>query len=212
MFAPPLAAFDTSLLSSAPLSPPTQLTNSSASNNDSPGSPLPALKTVSQAAALTDNISYQLIPLDDSDSEVPDGAVDEGLDQDDLDGERGVALLLDDATTHGTHSLCGRAPHKSLTYASLITMAILSMPGRRAQIHDIYRFISAQREVLDGGLPVNFKLSIRHNLSSRKCFIRTNNPGCKRNSWWSVDLTQLPYAARLAASRLLHHEQHAKSQ
>eukprot|EP00042_Codosiga_hollandica_P051811 m.645173 g.645173 ORF g.645173 m.645173 type:complete len:126 (-) comp58354_c0_seq6:399-776(-) len=61
--------------------------------------------------------------------------------------------------------------------------------GKRAKIHEIYRFVEQHASRKDG-LPLNWKLAIRHNLSSRARFSK-NNEGCtSRNSWWCLTDTR----------------------
>ena len=97
-----------------------------------------------------------------------------------------------------SNSIQGRAPNKVLTYAALITMAIMTMPGHRAKIHDIYRFIENHRFMVPD-LPDNWKLSVRHNLSSRDCFLKITDGCSARNSWWGINESALPMAAKLVA-------------
>ena len=97
-----------------------------------------------------------------------------------------------------SNSIQGRAPNKVLTYAALITMAIMTLPGHRAKIHDIYRFIETHRFMVPD-LPDNWKLSVRHNLSSRDCFLKITDGCSARNSWWGINEAALPMAAKLVA-------------
>jgi hypothetical protein len=99
--------------------------------------------------------------------------------------------------------LGGRSPHKAVTYAALIAMAIYSMPNKRAKIRDIYKFIEGQSFVLQDGLPPNYKLSVRHNLSTRPCFIKTPDmDDLHQSSWWMVNEGLLPDAAHKAVLAL----------
>jgi hypothetical protein len=100
------------------------------------------------------------------------------------------------------HTLGGRSPCKVITYATLIVIAIYSMPRQRARVTDIYNFLEKHQYCLQEGLPEKYKLSVRHNLSTRPCFVRIDDDNSKRNSWWMVNALLLPEAARSAIRSL----------
>jgi hypothetical protein len=107
-----------------------------------------------------------------------------------------IALAHDGSSS--SNSLQGRSPNKALTYSAIITMAILAMPERKAKIHDIYAYIQSQRSIVPQ-LPANWKLSVRHNLSSRPCFVRITEGCSARNSWWALDENELTASAKLVS-------------
>jgi hypothetical protein len=86
---------------------------------------------------------------------------------------------------------------KPATYATLITLAILTAPDRRAKIRDIFTFIENHAHFLQDGLAANY-MSVKHNLSKRNCFIKTPDEVSRHNSWWSVNRDLLPGATLIA--------------
>eukprot|EP00041_Stephanoeca_diplocostata_P019047 m.404467 g.404467 ORF g.404467 m.404467 type:complete len:511 (+) comp21197_c1_seq4:323-1855(+) len=87
--------------------------------------------------------------------------------------------------------------HK-ITYAALIAAAIVSSPEKELRMEQIYDFIQRHNLLLDLQDHLNWKNSVRHNLSLRKCFIkvpRNAADGHRLKSLWRVDDTCLPAAA-----------------
>ena len=101
-----------------------------------------------------------------------------------------------------TQGLGGRSPYKEITYAALIALAIYQMPGRRAKMSDIYKYIEDYVIEVGQELPDRYKFSIRHNLSTRPCFVRLIESIKPRNSWWTVSESKLPVAARNSIRQL----------
>lgn len=81
----------------------------------------------------------------------------------------------------------GSKEKPSYSYAALIGLAILHMPGQRARLSTIYHWISTNFMFyqLDNG---GWQNSIRHNLTVNKCFIKdirkTDPPG--KGSFWAI--------------------------
>eukprot|EP00049_Salpingoeca_infusionum_P016209 m.328323 g.328323 ORF g.328323 m.328323 type:complete len:410 (-) comp16033_c0_seq2:1238-2467(-) len=94
--------------------------------------------------------------------------------------------------------------HTSPTYASLISVAILAAPDQRLVLEDIYSFIERHQHLL----PTNSKgwrNSVRHNLSLRKCFAkseRKSSTGRAMSAWWLCDTEHLPKTAKEYVAKL----------
>ncbi|KAG8451219.1 hypothetical protein GDO86_003455 [Hymenochirus boettgeri] len=79
----------------------------------------------------------------------------------------------------------------NLSYANLITKAIESSPERRltlSQIYDwMFRFVPYFKDKGDSNSSAGWKNSIRHNLSLHTRFIRVQNEGTGKSSWWMLN-------------------------
>ncbi|XP_069080990.1 forkhead box protein O6 [Pleurodeles waltl] len=79
----------------------------------------------------------------------------------------------------------------NLSYADLITRAIESAPERRltlAQIYDwMVRSVPYFKDKGDSNSSAGWKNSIRHNLSLHTRFIRVQNEGTGKSSWWMLN-------------------------
>ncbi|XP_078279587.1 forkhead box protein O3-like [Rhinoraja longicauda] len=79
----------------------------------------------------------------------------------------------------------------NLSYADLITRAINSSPDKRltlAQIYDwMVRHIPYFKDKGDSNSSAGWKNSIRHNLSLHSRFIRMQNEGTGKSSWWMLN-------------------------
>lgn len=106
---------------------------------------------------------------------------------------------------------CPMASHKGYemvykpTYASLIAMAIHASPEKRLMLNEIYNFIQEHRTLVPTATCQNWKNSVRHNLSLRKCFRkipRWDSGGKKLSAHWVLDYTCLPIAAQSVVDQL----------
>lgn len=77
------------------------------------------------------------------------------------------------------------------SYADLITQAIESSPDKRltlAQIYDwMVRSVPYFKDKGDSNSSAGWKNSIRHNLSLHSRFVRVQNEGTGKSSWWMVN-------------------------
>ncbi|CAB3362808.1 Hypothetical predicted protein [Cloeon dipterum] len=83
----------------------------------------------------------------------------------------------------------------NLSYAELITKAILSSKDKRLTLSEIYdyliRTIPYFTERSSPSASAGWKNSIRHNLSLHNRFQRTHNENSSKSSWWSVNLNEM---------------------
>uniref|UniRef100_A0A668RV33 Fork-head domain-containing protein n=1 Tax=Oreochromis aureus TaxID=47969 RepID=A0A668RV33_OREAU len=79
----------------------------------------------------------------------------------------------------------------NLSYADLITRAIESAPEKRLTLSQIYdwmvRFVPYFKDKGDSNSSAGWKNSIRHNLSLHSRFIRVQNEGTGKSSWWMLN-------------------------
>ncbi|XP_028252458.1 forkhead box protein O3B [Parambassis ranga] len=79
----------------------------------------------------------------------------------------------------------------NLSYADLITKAIESAPDKRLTLSQIYdwmvRSIPYFKDKGDSNSSAGWKNSIRHNLSLHSRFIRVQNEGTGKSSWWMIN-------------------------
>ncbi|XP_055512602.1 forkhead box protein O3-like [Leucoraja erinacea] len=79
----------------------------------------------------------------------------------------------------------------NLSYADLITRAIESSPDKRLTLSQIYdwmvRHIPYFKDKGDSNSSAGWKNSIRHNLSLHSRFIRVQNEGTGKSSWWMLN-------------------------
>ncbi|XP_037605951.1 forkhead box protein O3B [Sebastes umbrosus] len=79
----------------------------------------------------------------------------------------------------------------NLSYADLITKAIDSTPDKRLTLSQIYdwmvRSIPYFKDKGDSNSSAGWKNSIRHNLSLHSRFIRVQNEGTGKSSWWMIN-------------------------
>uniref|UniRef100_A0AAV2KE32 Fork-head domain-containing protein n=1 Tax=Knipowitschia caucasica TaxID=637954 RepID=A0AAV2KE32_KNICA len=79
----------------------------------------------------------------------------------------------------------------NLSYADLITKAIESAPEKRLTLSQIYdwmvRSIPYFKDKGDSNSSAGWKNSIRHNLSLHSRFIRVQNEGTGKSSWWMIN-------------------------
>ncbi|XP_048831323.1 forkhead box protein O3a [Brienomyrus brachyistius] len=86
---------------------------------------------------------------------------------------------------------CRRNAWGNLSYADLITTAIESSPDKRLTLSQIYdwmvRCVPYFKDKGDSNSSAGWKNSIRHNLSLHSRFIRVQNEGAGKSSWWMVN-------------------------
>ncbi|XP_056331526.1 forkhead box protein O6 [Danio aesculapii] len=102
----------------------------------------------------------------------------------------------------GFHDLTGAALRKTKassrrnawgnqSYAELITRAIESTPDKRLTLSQIYdwmvRYVPYFKDKGDSNSSAGWKNSIRHNLSLHTRFIRVQNEGTGKSSWWMLN-------------------------
>ncbi|KAJ8009594.1 hypothetical protein DPEC_G00090500 [Dallia pectoralis] len=79
----------------------------------------------------------------------------------------------------------------NLSYADLITKAIESTPDKRLTLSQIYdwmvRCVPYFKDKGDSNSSAGWKNSIRHNLSLHSRFIRAQNEGTGKSSWWMIN-------------------------
>ncbi|KAM9317344.1 forkhead box protein O3 isoform 2-T2 [Gastrophryne carolinensis] len=78
-----------------------------------------------------------------------------------------------------------------MSYADLITRAIESSPDKRLTLSQIYdwmvRSVPYFKDKGDSNSSAGWKNSIRHNLSLHSRFIRVQNEGTGKSSWWMIN-------------------------
>ncbi|XP_062042565.1 forkhead box protein O3 isoform X1 [Lepus europaeus] len=79
----------------------------------------------------------------------------------------------------------------NLSYADLITHAIQSSPDKRLTLSQIYewmvRCVPYFKDKGDSNSSAGWKNSIRHNLSLHSRFMRVQNEGTGKSSWWIIN-------------------------
>ncbi|KAM6127062.1 forkhead box protein O3 isoform 1-T1 [Pterocles gutturalis] len=118
-------------------------------------------------------------------------------------GSEGPSLSPGGAAAAGGGGLSGgpaTAPRKcssrrnawgNLSYADLITRAIESSPEKRLTLSQIYdwmvRCVPYFKDKGDSNSSAGWKNSIRHNLSLHSRFVRVQNEGTGKSSWWMIN-------------------------
>ncbi|KRX81500.1 Forkhead box protein O [Trichinella sp. T6] len=91
----------------------------------------------------------------------------------------------------GKRSSSRRNAWGNLSYADLITQAIMSTPEKRLTLSQIYDWMVKNvpyfRDKGDSNSSAGWKNSIRHNLSLHSRFMRIQNEGPGKSSWWVID-------------------------
>ncbi|BES87292.1 forkhead [Nesidiocoris tenuis] len=79
----------------------------------------------------------------------------------------------------------------NLSYADLITQAIGSSPDKRLTLSQIYEWmvhnVAYFKDKGDSNSSAGWKNSIRHNLSLHNRFMRVQNEGTGKSSWWMIN-------------------------
>ncbi|XP_076633314.1 forkhead box, sub-group O [Colletes latitarsis] len=82
------------------------------------------------------------------------------------------------------------------SYADLITQAITSAPDERLTLSQIYEWMMQNipffREKGESNSSAGWKNSIRHNLSLHTKFMRVQNEGTGKSSWWMINRDAKP--------------------
>ncbi|RWS26150.1 hypothetical protein B4U80_03293 [Leptotrombidium deliense] len=98
-----------------------------------------------------------------------------------------------------------RNPWGSMSYADMITEAILNAPEKRLTLNQIYDWIVKNVPYFSNKGDINsshgWKNSIRHNLSLHERFVRLNPDGGEKSSFWTVNLNAEKYSRRKQAKR-----------
>ncbi|XP_066149769.1 forkhead box protein O isoform X1 [Euwallacea fornicatus] len=79
----------------------------------------------------------------------------------------------------------------NLSYADLITQAITTSPDKRLTLSQIYEWMVQNvpyfKDKGDSNSSAGWKNSIRHNLSLHNRFMRVQNEGTGKSSWWMIN-------------------------
>ncbi|XP_046667967.1 forkhead box protein O isoform X2 [Homalodisca vitripennis] len=114
--------------------------------------------------------------------------VGEGMDQKIL----GIAgPVVPSATAALKKNSSRRNAWGNLSYADLITQAISSAPEKRLTLSQIYEWMVQNvpyfKDKGDSNSSAGWKNSIRHNLSLHNRFMRVQNEGTGKSSWWMIN-------------------------
>lgn len=95
----------------------------------------------------------------------------------------------------------------NMSYADLITQAIQSSPEKRLTLSQIYDWMVQNvpyfKDKGDSNSSAGWKNSIRHNLSLHSRFMRVQNEGAGKSSWWMLNPEAKPgKAARRRATSM----------
>ncbi|XP_058483694.1 forkhead box protein O1-A-like [Solea solea] len=103
----------------------------------------------------------------------------------------GVAPLSGTAQRKSGHSSSRRNAWGNMSYADLITKAIDSSPEKRLTLSQIYDWMVTSvpyfKDKGDNNSSAGWKNSIRHNLSLHSRFVRIQNEGTGKSSWWMLN-------------------------
>ncbi|XP_039458835.1 forkhead box protein O3a [Oreochromis aureus] len=102
-----------------------------------------------------------------------------------------AAALGGSATQQLRKSSARRNAWGNYSYADLITQAIESSPEKRLTLSQIYewmvRSVPYFKDKGDSNSSAGWKNSIRHNLSLHSRFVKVQNEGTGKSSWWMVN-------------------------
>ncbi|GLD46912.1 forkhead box protein O1-A-like protein [Lates japonicus] len=103
----------------------------------------------------------------------------------------GVAPLSGSGQRKSGHSSSRRNAWGNMSYADLITKAIDSSPEKRLTLSQIYDWMVKSvpyfKDKGDSNSSAGWKNSIRHNLSLHSRFVRIQNEGTGKSSWWMLN-------------------------
>ncbi|XP_077094919.1 forkhead box protein O3a isoform X2 [Siphateles boraxobius] len=132
--------------------------------------------------------------------EVDENGIDDASTSGDITGASKPHALPSACSDSSINGLIPQQPRKSsarrnawgnYSYADLITQAIESTPEKRltlAQIYDwMVRNVPYFKDKGDSNSSAGWKNSIRHNLSLHSRFVRVQNEGTGKSSWWMVN-------------------------
>ena len=94
------------------------------------------------------------------------------------------------------------------SYIAIIAKAILSSPGQRCSLKDIYAFIEQNDSRFTKKSPQSWKNSVRHNLSLNECFVKFGRCKGEKGSYWTIhpanlmDFLSGDYRRRKAKARV----------
>ncbi|EDV24473.1 uncharacterized protein TRIADDRAFT_25137, partial [Trichoplax adhaerens] len=84
----------------------------------------------------------------------------------------------------------------NFSYADLITKAIQSSPEQRLTLSQIYEWmvnnVAYFKDKGESNSSAGWKNSIRHNLSLHSRFVRVQNEGTGKSSWWTLNTDAKP--------------------
>lgn len=102
-----------------------------------------------------------------------------------------VGVLGDPAGGPPKKNTSRRNPWGNMSYADLIAQAIMSSPEGRATLSQIYDWMVQNvpyfKDKGDSNSSAGWKNSIRHNLSLHNRFMRVQNEGTGKSSWWVLN-------------------------
>lgn len=103
----------------------------------------------------------------------------------------GVVAALPGASQQVKKNSSRRNAWGNLSYADLITQAIGSAPDKRLTLSQIYEWmvqnVTYFKDKGDSNSSAGWKNSIRHNLSLHNRFMRVQNEGTGKSSWWMIN-------------------------
>uniref|UniRef100_A0A7I5WD79 Forkhead box protein O n=1 Tax=Strongyloides ratti TaxID=34506 RepID=A0A7I5WD79_STRRB len=114
----------------------------------------------------------------------------------DLNNSSGIKEEIDhmngfDPSTTPKKTTTRRNAWGSHSYADLITQAIQSSPEQRLTLSQVYEWMVTNvpffRDKGDSNSSAGWKNSIRHNLSLHNRFMRIQNEGAGKSSWWVIN-------------------------
>ncbi|XP_051942385.1 forkhead box protein O3a [Hippocampus zosterae] len=115
--------------------------------------------------------------------------------EDSADGSLSSAHVVPAAATTASQQLRKSSARRNAwgnySYADLITQAIESSPEKRLTLSQIYewmvRSVPYFKDKGDTNSSAGWKNSIRHNLSLHSRFVKVQNEGTGKSSWWMVN-------------------------
>ncbi|XP_057373821.1 forkhead box protein O-like [Daphnia carinata] len=108
-----------------------------------------------------------------------------------LDGSCGGSAASAAAAAAAKKNSSRRNAWGNMSYADLITQAIQSSPDKRLTLSQIYDWMVQNvpyfKDKGDSNSSAGWKNSIRHNLSLHNRFMRVQNEGTGKSSWWMIN-------------------------
>lgn len=103
----------------------------------------------------------------------------------------GMGVLSGAAAAAAKKNSTRRNAWGNLSYADLITQAITTAPEKRLTLSQIYEWmvhnVAYFKDKGDSNSSAGWKNSIRHNLSLHNRFMRVQNEGTGKSSWWMIN-------------------------